>query len=140
MINLKQKTMKGLAWSLIDKVVNQLGSLILLIYLSRILSPSDFGLIAMLAIFLAVAQSLIDSGFSQALIQRSGKVTENDLSTVFYINLVVSTLLYCLLYLSAPAIAGFYNQPELIELSRVLFVVVIINAIALVPRAKLLIS
>lgn len=140
MINLKQKTMKGLAWSLIDKVVNQLGSLILLIYLSRILSPSDFGLIAMLAIFLAVAQSLIDSGFSQALIQRSGKVTENDLSTVFYINLVVSTLLYCLLYLSAPAIAGFYNQPELIELSRVLFVVVIINAIALVPRAKLLIE
>jgi O-antigen/teichoic acid export membrane protein len=140
MIDLKQKAMKGLAWSLIDKIINQLGSLILLIYLSRILSPSDFGLIAMLAIFLAVAQSLIDSGFSQALIQKSGKVTENDLSTVFYVNLVVSILLYCLLYASAPVIAGFYSQPELIELSRVLFVVVIINAIALVPRSKLLIE
>lgn len=140
MIDLKKKTMKGLVWSLIDKIINQLGSLILLVYLSRILSPSDFGLIAMLAIFLAVAQSLIDSGFSQALIQKSGNVTENDLSTVFYVNLVVSILLYCVLYVSAPVIASFYNQPELIDLSRVLFVVVIINAIALVPRSKLLIE
>lgn len=125
---------------MLDKLVNQAGSFILLIYLSRVLSPSDFGLIAMLAIFLAVAQSLINSGFSQALIQKSKKVTENDLSTVFYVNLVVSILLYCLLYVSAPLIASFYHQPELIVLSRVLFVVVIINAIALVPRSKLLIA
>lgn len=138
--SLKKTALKGVAWSLFDKIINQAGGLVLLIYLSRILSPSDFGLIAMLAIFLAVAQSLIDSGFSQALIQKSKNVSENDLSTVFYVNLAVSTLLYCLLYVSAPSIAAFYQQPELIDLSRVLFVVVIINAIALVPRSKLLIA
>lgn len=140
MTNLKNKAVSGVIWSLLDKLVNQAGNFVLLIYLSRILSPSDFGLIAMLAIFLAIAQSLIDSGFSQALIQKSKKVTEADLSTVFYVNFVVSILLYCLLYVSAPAIAVFYNQPELIDLSRILFVVVIINAISLVPRAKLLIA
>lgn len=139
-MSLKQKAMKGVAWSLFDKIINQAGSFVLLIYLSRILSPSDFGLIAMLAIFLAVAESLIDSGFSQALIQKSAKVTEVDLSTAFYINLVVSILLYGFLYISAPSIASFYGQPELIDLARVLFVVVIINAIALVPRSKLLIA
>jgi teichuronic acid exporter len=131
---------QGVLWSLLDKVINQAGQFILLIYLSRVLSPSDFGLIAMLAIFLAVAESLINSGFSQALIQKSTKVTEVDLSTVFYVNLVLSGLLYVILYISAPAIASFYSQPELIELSRVLFLVVIINATAIVPRSKLLIA
>ena len=140
MNSLKQKAFKGALWSFFDKIINQAGSFVLLIYLSRVLSPSDFGLIAMLAIFLAIAQSLIDSGFSQALIQKSNKVTEDDLSTVFYVNLVVSILLYSLLYTSSPAIASFYQQPELVNLSRVLFLVVIINAIALVPRTKLLIT
>jgi teichuronic acid exporter len=138
--NLKKIALRGVAWSLFDKIINQVGNFILLIYLSRILSPADFGLIAMLAIFLAVAQSLIDSGFSQALIQKSQSVTEADLSTVFYVNFAVAILLYCLLYVAAPYIAGFYNQPELTSLSRVLFIVVIINAISLVPRSKLMIE
>ncbi|AWB56762.1 lipopolysaccharide biosynthesis protein [Colwellia sp. Arc7-D] len=139
-MSLKQIALRGVAWSLFDKILNQAGNFILLIYLSRILSPADFGLIAMLAIFLAVAQSLIDSGFSQALIQKSQSVTETDLSTVFYVNFVVAIILYCLLYVSAPFIATFYSQPELTSLSRVLFIVVIINAIALVPRSKLMIE
>jgi teichuronic acid exporter len=138
--NLKKLALRGVVWSLFDKIINQVGNFILLIYLSRVLSPSDFGLIAMLAIFLAVAQSLIDSGFSQALIQKSKRVTEADLSTVFYVNLAVSILLYCLLYATAPSIAIFYNQPELTILARVLFLIVIINAISLVPRSKLLIA
>lgn len=138
--NLKKIALRGVVWSLFDKIINQVGNFILLIYLSRVLSPSDFGLIAMLAIFLAVAQSLIDSGFSQALIQKSKRVTEADLSTVFYVNLAVSILLYCLLYATAPSIAIFYNQPELTILARVLFLIVIINAISLVPRSKLLIA
>lgn len=138
--NLKKAAIKGVAWSLFDKIINQAGSFALLVYLSRVLSPADFGLIAMLAIFLAVAQSLIDSGFSQALIQKSNSVTEDDLSTVFYINLGISLLLYVLLYILAPLIADFYHQPELVNLSRVLFLVFIVNAIAIVPRCKLLIA
>lgn len=140
MNSLKKKAINGIAWSLFDKIINQAGNFVLLIYLSRILSPSDFGLIAMLAIFLAIAQSLIDSGFSQALIQKSDKVTEKDLSTVFYVNLAVSVLIYCALFITAPFIASFYSQPELVDLSRVLFIVVIINAVGLVPRSKLLIA
>ena len=139
-MNLKAKATKGAAWSLIDQVVNQAGSFALLIYLSRILTPNDFGLIAMLAVFVAISQSLIDSGFSQALIQKSSNVTEDDLSTVFYVNLIISTLLYCLLYFSAPMIAEFYQQPELINLSRALFISIIINAVAIVPRSKLQIA
>lgn len=136
-VNLKQKALYGVLWSFFDKLITQAGSFILLIYLSRILSPSDFGLIAMLAIFLAIAQSLIDSGFSQALIQKSHKATETDFSTVFYVNLMVSVLLYIVLYLAAPCIADFYNQPELIDLSRVLFLIFFLNAFSLVPGAKL---
>lgn len=139
-MSLKNKAIFGAIWVLFDKIINQAGSFVLLIYLSQILSPSDFGLIAMLTIFLAVAQSLIDSGFSQALIQKSTKVTVDDLSTVFYVNLLASILLYFLLYALAPSIAIFYNQPELTLLSRVLFVVVIINALSLVPKTKLSIA
>ncbi|MGS2721762.1 lipopolysaccharide biosynthesis protein [Paraglaciecola aestuariivivens] len=139
-INLKHKAIKGIVWSFLDKVINQAGNFVLLIYLSRVLSPSDFGLIAMLTIFLAISQSLIDSGFSQALIQKSHNVTKEDLSTVFYVNLLVSVFLYLLLYISAPSIAAFYDQPNLIDLSRVLFIIVIINALALVPKAKLIIA
>ncbi len=138
--SLRKKILKGVAWSLFDKIINQVGNFILLIYLSRVLTPSDFGLIAMLAIFLAVAQSLINSGFSQALIQKSKNVTEQDLATVFYVNLGMSFFLYFLLYLSAPSIASFYSQPEINNLSRVLFLVIIIDAIALVPRTKLIIE
>ncbi|MGY0616931.1 lipopolysaccharide biosynthesis protein [Vibrio sp. FJH11] len=140
MSNLKNKVVHGAIWTLLDKLFNQAGSFVLLIYLSRVLSPSDFGMIAMLAIFLAVSQSLIDSGFSQALIQKSKRVTDEDLSTVFYINLLLSILLYFFLYISSPYISSFYNQPELTNLSRVLFIIIIINAIAVVPRTKLLIA
>jgi len=139
-MNLKNKAINGFLWAVFDKLINQAGSFILLIYLSRVLSPSDFGLIAMLTVFLAIAKSLVDSGFSQALIQKSSKVTESDLSTVFYVNFIISITLYCLLYMLAPSIAVFYHSPELVALARVLFIVVIINAIALVPRSKLLIA
>ena len=135
--NLRKTALKGVAWSFFDKIINQGGNFILLIYLSRVLSPADFGLIAMLAIFLAVAQSLIDSGFSQALIQKSKKVTESDLSTVFYTNMAISLLLYILLYFFAPFIADFYQRPELIDLSRVLFIVTVINeSLNIRPTAK----
>ncbi len=140
MSNLKKKVINGAIWTLLDKLFNQAGSFVLLIYLSRVLSPSDFGMIAMLAIFLAVSQSLIDSGFSQALIQKSKRVTDEDLSTVFHLNLFVSIVLYFFLYISAPFISSFYEQPELTNLSRVLFIMIIINAIAVVPRTKLLIA
>ena len=138
--NLQQKALNGIAWSLLDQIVNKLGYLILLIYLSRVLTPADFGLIAMLTIFLAISQSIADSGFSHALVQKSSKATESDFSTVFYINIFMALILYGLLYFSAPFISEFYNAPELTMLSRVLFLMIIINAFSIVPKSKLIIK
>ena len=139
-MSLRNKAFKGMAWSVIDKLVNQLGVLLVMIYLARILGPHSFGLIGMLSVFLLIAQSLVDSGFSQALIQRSKYVTDRDASTVFYVNVSIGCLLYLVLYVSSPAIAAFYREPLLIDIARVLFLVLIINSLAVVTRAKLIIK
>jgi O-antigen/teichoic acid export membrane protein len=133
---LKSKAIKGVAWSLVDKVVTQVITFALVVFLARELSPADFGLVGMLAIFIALADVLVNSGFSAALIQKKDR-TEVDYATVFYVNLVVSIALYSVLYFLAPAIAEFYNSPELIDISRVLFITLVINALTLVPITKL---
>lgn len=139
-MTLRKKAAQGVLWSGIDKLTNQLTNFLIIVYLARLLGPASFGLIGMLAIFIAVSQSLIDSGFSQALIQRSKHVSDRDLSTVFFINLAVSVLLYLSLYVSAPWIANFYDEPRLVDLSRILFLVIIVNAIGIVMRSKLTID
>ena len=78
-----------------------------MIVMARILTPEDYGLVGMLAIFLAVSQSLIDSGFSQALIRKMNR-TETDNCTVFYFNIVVGLVLYLILFFLAPVVARFY--------------------------------
>ena len=107
-----------------------------MIIMARLLTPKDYGLIGMLAIFLAVAQSLIDSGFSQALIRKQDR-TDVDNSTVFYFNIVVSSALYLILFIAAPFVADFYNQPELTSVMRVVCLGVILNSLAVVQRALL---
>ena len=132
--SLKNKTVKGVIWSSVERFSVQGVQFLVMLVIARILSPKDFGLVGMLAIFLAVAQSLIDSGFSQALIRKQDR-TETDNSTVFYFNIVVSTLLYAILYAIAPWVADFYEEPQLRQLMRVLCLVVIINSLAVVQRA-----
>ena len=87
-----------------------------------------------------LVESVISNGFAQALIQRSRQLTENDTSTIFYVNLIWGILMYLLLYFCAPLIADFYNQPELIGISRLLFIMIIINSLTVVARAKLTID
>lgn len=137
---LKQKAIRGFAWSLADKMINQLGYLAVTIYLARLIGPESFGLIGMLTIFMLLAESVISNGFSAALVQRSKQVTPEDESTVFYINMAWGVAMYVLLYFSAPFIAQFYKAPQLIDISRLLFVVIIINSLAVVVRAKLTIN
>lgn len=98
--------------------------------------PSDYGMIGMLAIFIAIAQVLIDSGFSNALIQKKDR-SEVDYSTVFYFNIVVGLVLYFILFFSSPLIARFYNTPELTGLTRVVALNLFINSLAVVQRAIL---
>jgi len=139
-MSLKKLAVQGVIWSLIDKVTNQIVYLVVILYLARKLGPEDFGLIGMLTVFVLLANSMVNSGFSQALIQRSNRVTERETSTVFYINLVIAGFLYTLLYLLAPLIADFYNEERLIKVSRILFLILIINSFSIVARAKLTIS
>jgi len=137
---LKKLALHGIAWSLTDKLINQLGFLAVTVYLARIIGPESFGLIGMLTIFILLAESIISSGFSAALVQRSNQITTEDENTVFYINLIWGFIIYVALYLSAPIIAQFYKETKLIDISRILFLVVIVNSLAVVVRAKLTIK
>lgn len=109
-MSLKQKALHGFAWSLADKLINQLGYLAVTIYLARLIGPESFGLIGMLTIFMLLAESVISGGFSAALVQRSKQVTPEDESTVFYINMVWGIAMYAVLFVSAPLIAQFITN------------------------------
>ena len=131
--SLKQKTISGVLWSCVERFSVQGIQFVIMVI---ILLPSDYGMIGMLAIFIAIAQTLIDSGFSNALIQKKDR-SEIDYSTVFYFNIVVGIILYFILFFSSPLIARFYNTPELTGLTRVLALNLFINSLAVVQRAIL---
>lgn len=131
---LKQKTVKGTVWSAVERFSVQGVQFIVMIVMARILTPEDYGLVGMLAIFLAVSQSLIDSGFSQALIRKMDR-TETDNCTVFYFNIVVGLVLYLILYFLAPLVAKFYDAPAITSIMRVICISVIINSLVVVQRA-----
>lgn len=136
MASLRDKTISGFFWSLLQKVGSNGIGFVIMILLARILAPADFGLIGMLAIFIALSQTLVQAGFSQALIQKKD-TDEEDYSSVFYINLVVSVTLYIILFFCAPLISDFYDQPKLTALTRVLSLVFVINAFGYVQETRL---
>ena len=103
------KTVNGLFWSSMERISVQGAQFVLSLFIARILSPSDYGLVAMLGIFMAVAQTFVDSGFSNALIQKQGR-TDVDYSTVFFFNIFIGIAMYLLLFSTAPFIASFYSQ------------------------------
>ena len=108
--SLKHKTLKGTLWSSVERFSVQGIAFVVMIIMARILTPEDYGLVGMVTIFIAVSQSLVDSGFSQALIRKQDR-TETDNSTVFFFNIAVGLFLYLILFLCAPLIARFYDQP-----------------------------
>jgi teichuronic acid exporter len=134
--NLKSKTVRGVLWSATERFSVQALQFILGIILARLLLPSDYGLVGMLTIFMAISQTFVDSGFSSALIQKKNR-TETDYSTVFIFNIGVGLFVYLLLYLSAPFISEFYNSPELTLLTKVIGVNIIITSFSVVQQAKL---
>lgn len=139
MSDLRKKASKGLLWSSIDAFGAKGLQFVIGIILARLLTPEDYGLIGMLAIFLAISMSFINSGFSQALIQKKDR-DEKDYSTTFYFNIVVAIFFYLVLFFAAPSIANFYDQPILINLTRVIGFTIIINSFAVVQRAKFTIN
>lgn len=137
--SLKNKTVKGIVWSSVERFSVQGIQFLVMIVMARLLTPKDYGLVGMVAIFIAVAQSLVDSGFSQALIRKQNR-TETDNSTVFYFNIVVGILLYLVLFAIAPWVADFYNSPELTALMRVICLSVVFNSFVVVQRALLTVN
>lgn len=103
--------------------------------LARLLTPEEYGIMAMITIFIAISNSIIDSGFSNALIRKT-RIERVDYNTVFYFNLTVSILIYVLLHLAAPAISVFFKEPVLLAVIRIIGWVLIINALAIIPRTQ----
>ncbi len=129
----QKKLSKGIVWSFIDAALGSGVVFLVGIILARILTPKEFGIIGIVTIFIAISNSIVDSGFSNALIRKLN-VTSEDYNTVFYFNLVVSLFLYLLLYIASPFIAHFFNEPLLIPVMRVIGIILIINGLAIIQR------
>lgn len=134
--DLKRKAVSGMIWTTIQRFAGMGISFISGIILARLLTPEDYGAIGMLTIFMLVAQSFLDSGFGSALIQKK-RPTQEDYSTVFWFNLVMSVVLYLILYVSAPFIASFYRMPILCDVLRVQALVLIISALTIAQANQL---
>lgn len=126
----------GVLWNLASLFMARGASTLFMLFLARLLAPEAFGLVAMAAVVFELANVFINSGLGAALIQ-SKTVSEADLNTVFYTNLILSGLAYALLFVSAPLIATFYEQPELTSLIQVMGLVVFLNAAKVVQTAVL---
>ena len=134
--SLKDKTVKGVAWSGIDNVVQTGVTFVVSIVLARLLSPDDYGLIGIITIFTAVCTVIINGGFTTALIRKKD-ATDDDYNTAFIINLVLSLLLYTVIFFCSPLIADFFQRKELVALTQVSSLGMIIGALALVQQTRL---
>ena len=151
---LKQKTAKGLFWGFINNGTQQLLNLFFGIFLARLLTPADYGMVGMLTIFSLIAGSLQESGFIAALANKKEithddynavfwfsitankkEITHDDYNAVFWFSITVSFCLYWILFFCAPLIADFYNQPELISLARYSFLGFFIASLGVIPGA-----
>lgn len=138
-MSLKQKTFRGVIWSAVERFSTQGVQFLFGILLARLLTPNDYGMIAMLTIFMAVSQTFIDSGFGNALIRKPDR-NENDKATVFFFNIFMAAACYGVIFLAAPFIAKFYNMPQLAVILRVLAINLIIQAFGSIQRLNLTID
>jgi teichuronic acid exporter len=135
-MSIKQKTVNGLLWSFTDSFASQGVQFVVGVILARILSPREFGLIGMLSIFIAISQTFIDSGFTSALI-RKNNCSQEDYSTIFYFNILISIFFYVLLLIFAEAISLFFKEPQLKLLLQILGVGLIFNSLSLIQKTIL---
>ena len=130
-ISLGKKAFSGAIWASVDKIGTMALQFFVNIILARLLMPSDFGCIGMLAIFVIVSQTIIDGGFGSALIQKK-EPTQTDYSTIFYWNILFAIILYFILFYSAPFIASFYKMPLLCDVLRVMGVNLVISSFGII--------
>ena len=135
-MSLANKTTTGILWNFAEQLSMRGIGIVITLLLARFLVPADFGLVAMMTVFIAIAGNLMDSGFKQALIRKQG-ASQVDFNTAFYTNLVLGGLAYLLLFSAAPFIAGFYEETRLINLIRVAGIAILINSFQVVQSAIL---
>ena len=135
--SVRSQLLHGVAWNFIEKVLMRGASFVIGIILARLLSPSDFGLIGMLAIFVAISNVFIEGGLAKALIQRKD-CQDIDFSTAFVANVGMSLMIYVVLFLTAPLIADFYDEPILTDITRILSLNFVLGSFNIVQRAKLM--
>lgn len=131
---IKEKTVRGFAWSAIDNFANQGVLFVISILLARILSPADYGLIAMITIFLAISNCFINSGFGNALV-RKVDLSDEDCSTAFFFNIIVSVLCYIVVFIISPIVAVFYDRPILTAILRWQGLTLILGACIIVQKS-----
>lgn len=132
--DVKTRTISGLIWQYAEKCGAEVIQFVVSIIIARILSPSDYGLIGLITVFISVAGVFVSSGLGQALVQRK-EIDNKDYSTVFFYSLAFSVLIYGILFFIAPYIAKFYSSPTLIQIVRVLGLTVIVGSINGVQRS-----
>lgn len=137
METLKEKTAKGLFWGALNGGTMQLLNVIFGIVLARILSPADYAIVGVLAIFSTIADNLQSSGFEKALVNLKHP-TYNDYNSVFWFNITASSLIYVVLFLAAPLIADFYHEPRLTSLSRLVFLSFVIASFGISHHAYMI--
>ena len=130
---MNQSITSGIKWNGISQFITQ-GSVIGgSIILGRILSPDDFGTVAMVTIISSFATMFLDMGFSQALIQKK-KISDQELCSVFWLNNLIALVFFILFFISAPLISDFYDKPILAKLTRIISVNFLLSAIPQIPR------
>ena len=139
MKDIRKKTTSGMKWNAIERLSILIFSFSINIILARLLSPSDYGIIGMLAVFISISEVFVNSGFGVALIQNKNR-TEVDFSTAFYYNFFLSIIFYIILYFTSPIIASFYETPSLILITRVLGLSLIIGALGSLQNIKLIVE
>lgn len=132
--NLENKVISGLFWKFAERISAQLVTFVVSIILARLLSPSDYGVITMVTVFITIANVFVVSGFGNSLIQKQN-ADNIDFSTVFYFNIGFSVFIYFIMFLSAPIVANFYNMPILSPVLRVLSFKLILAGVNSVQQA-----
>lgn len=137
--SLSHKTLRSSVWSIADVIFRQGIGFVISIILARLLTPSDYGTVGMMTIFITIANVFVDSGFSSGLIRKIDR-TDDDLSTAFFFNILVAVIVYLILFVSSPYIAAFFNIEELSVYLRVLGLVLVFNSLNMVQNAILISS
>ena len=133
---LTDRVAKGVFWVLMEKFGTQAVHFVVTLVLARLLTPNDYGTVALLSIFIHISNVFVDSGFGKALVQKK-KATQTDMNSVFFLSVVIALVLYAVLFAAAPWVADFYRIPELTVMMRVLAVSLIFHSVNGVQNVEL---